>query len=220
MRPTVSSTSSDSPAGLQLPCSRSAPRTVVARPRAPGAPPPAARRPPSAPAPSALREGAASRPRAQGGGLRTARARFLGQLQPGKGGQLTAPLQGWGRKDPHHRPAQRQWGDRRRVVLVTGVRCVKLLKVCRIWGGGGAFVHLHRFVRPRKRQDSATPSPKYKAMGQLIPRLLEGTEGKRSTDDLRAGVPRGVPGPRPHSYSVMRLASSVQAAVELAENTR
>lgn len=136
MRPTVSSTSSDSPAGLQLPCSRSAPRTVVARPRAPGAPPPAARRPPSAPAPSALREGAASRPRAQGGGLRTARARFLGQLQPGKGGQLTAPLQGWGRKDPHHRPAQRQWGDRRRVVLVTGVRCVKLLKVCRIWGGG------------------------------------------------------------------------------------
>ena len=107
------------------------------------------------------------------------------------------------------------------MVAATGVGRGKLLEVCRIEGEGrDASVHLQMFVQPRSGRILRPPRLRTRRWATSSLGLREGAEGKRGTDGLGAGVPRGIPGPRPHSYSVMRLASSVQAAVELAENTR
>lgn len=87
------------------------------------------------------------------------------------------------------------------------------------WGWGGDPLSPPRVCPDLKRQDSATPSPRGRTMGSNYPSPGSGNvEAKRNKTVSREG-PLGT-SPAPAPYSVMRLASSVQAAVELAEKTR
>lgn len=72
---------------------------------------------------------------------------------------------------------------------------------------------------------NASPPQKGHPQGSVPPRTRRPAARRpRPQGDAQEGAPRtppaGAPPPPPLPYSVMRLASSVQAAVELAEKTR
>lgn len=141
-------------------------------------------------------------------------ATFRGQRQPWERERTQSPPEAAAPQPP---PCAAGAGRRKRSERAKRPRVggsVKSFRVCRTWGVGVAICHLQAFVQPRNGRILRPPCPVHGDGAKFS--LRRGRGARMASGEGSPGRPR----PAPHPYSVMRLASSVQAAVELAEKTR